>query len=99
LTIRNLANGNAGRGDFVRPGHIFPLIARDGGVLMRSGHTEAVVDLCRLGGLEPVTAGRGVLVYLRDGADPARSRDLVDPVAGDALAHLCRDRRVRHRDQ
>jgi 3,4-dihydroxy 2-butanone 4-phosphate synthase / GTP cyclohydrolase II len=55
-TIRNLANGNAGRADFVRPGHIFPLIARDGGVLMRSGHTEAAIDLCRLGGLEPVAA-------------------------------------------
>jgi 3,4-dihydroxy 2-butanone 4-phosphate synthase/GTP cyclohydrolase II len=55
-TIRNLANGNAGRADFVRPGHIFPLIAKDGGVLMRSGHTEAAVDLCRLGGLEPVAA-------------------------------------------
>jgi 3,4-dihydroxy 2-butanone 4-phosphate synthase / GTP cyclohydrolase II len=55
-TIRNLANGNAGRSDFVRPGHIFPLIARDGGVLMRSGHTEAAVDLCRLAGIEPVAA-------------------------------------------
>jgi 3,4-dihydroxy 2-butanone 4-phosphate synthase/GTP cyclohydrolase II len=55
-TIRNLANGNAGRADFVRPGHIFPLIAKDGGVLMRSGHTEAAIDLCRLGGLEPVAA-------------------------------------------
>src|ERR1700736_171088 len=37
-TIRGLANGNSGRADFVRPGHIFPLIAKDGGVLMRSGH-------------------------------------------------------------
>src|SRR5436853_4443944 len=55
-TIRNLANGNAGRSDFVRPGHIFPLIAKDGGVLMRSGHTEAAVDLCRLAGTEPVAA-------------------------------------------
>jgi 3,4-dihydroxy 2-butanone 4-phosphate synthase/GTP cyclohydrolase II len=55
-TIRALANGNAGRADFVRPGHIFPLIAREGGVLMRSGHTEAAVDLCRLAGLEPVAA-------------------------------------------
>jgi 3,4-dihydroxy 2-butanone 4-phosphate synthase/GTP cyclohydrolase II len=53
-TVRNLANGNAGAGDFVRPGHIFPLIARDGGVLMRSGHTEAAVDLCRLARIEPV---------------------------------------------
>jgi 3,4-dihydroxy 2-butanone 4-phosphate synthase / GTP cyclohydrolase II len=55
-TIRALANGNSGPGDFVRPGHIFPLIAKDGGVLMRSGHTEAAVDLCRLGGIEPVAA-------------------------------------------
>lgn len=49
-TVRGLANPNAGPGDFVRPGHIFPLIAKEGGVLMRSGHTEAAVDLCRLAG-------------------------------------------------
>jgi len=54
LTVRNLANGNVGASDFVRPGHIFPLIAREGGVLMRSGHTEAAVDLCRLAGLPAV---------------------------------------------
>jgi 3,4-dihydroxy 2-butanone 4-phosphate synthase/GTP cyclohydrolase II len=53
-TVRALANGNMGAVDFVRPGHVFPLIARDGGVLMRSGHTEAAVDLCRLAGLPPV---------------------------------------------
>jgi 3,4-dihydroxy 2-butanone 4-phosphate synthase/GTP cyclohydrolase II len=54
LTVRNLANGNVGARDFVRPGHIFPLVAREGGVLMRSGHTEAAVDLCKLAGLPPV---------------------------------------------
>jgi 3,4-dihydroxy 2-butanone 4-phosphate synthase/GTP cyclohydrolase II len=53
-TVRALANRNMGAGDFVRPGHVFPLIAKDGGVLMRSGHTEAVVDLCKLAGLPPV---------------------------------------------
>ncbi len=53
-TVRALANGNMGAADFVRPGHVFPLIARDGGVLMRSGHTEAAVDLCRLAGLPEV---------------------------------------------
>ncbi|HRY04301.1 MAG TPA: 3,4-dihydroxy-2-butanone-4-phosphate synthase, partial [Beijerinckiaceae bacterium] len=53
-TVRALANGNMGAADFVRPGHVFPLIAREGGVLMRSGHTEAAVDLCRLAGLPPV---------------------------------------------
>jgi 3,4-dihydroxy 2-butanone 4-phosphate synthase / GTP cyclohydrolase II len=55
-TIRALANGNTGRADFVRPGHVFPLIAKDGGVLMRSGHTEAAIDLCRLAEIEPVAA-------------------------------------------
>lgn len=59
-TVRALANGNAGAADFVRPGHVFPLVAKDGGVLMRSGHTEACVDLCRLAGLSPV----GVLAEL-----------------------------------
>jgi 3,4-dihydroxy 2-butanone 4-phosphate synthase/GTP cyclohydrolase II len=53
-TVRGLANPNSGAGDFVRPGHIFPLVAREGGVLLRSGHTEAAVDLCRLADLPPV---------------------------------------------
>jgi len=55
-TVRGLANPNAGAADFVRPGHIFPLVAKEGGVLMRSGHTEAAVDLCRLAELPPVAA-------------------------------------------
>lgn len=53
-TVRGLANPNSGSADFVRPGHIFPLVAREGGVLIRSGHTEAAVDLCRLAGLPEV---------------------------------------------
>ncbi len=53
-TVRALANDNSGPADFVRPGHVFPLVARQGGVLMRSGHTEACIDLCRLAGLAPV---------------------------------------------
>ena len=53
-TVRGLANPNSGADDFVRPGHIFPLVAREGGVLMRSGHTEAAVDLCRLASLPEV---------------------------------------------
>jgi 3,4-dihydroxy 2-butanone 4-phosphate synthase/GTP cyclohydrolase II len=53
-TVRALANDNSGASDFVRPGHVFPLVAREGGVLMRSGHTEACVDLCRLASLAPV---------------------------------------------
>src|SRR5277367_4760456 len=53
-TVRALANRNIGASDFVRPVHVFPLVAKDGGVLMRSGHTEAAVDLCKLAGLPPV---------------------------------------------
>jgi 3,4-dihydroxy 2-butanone 4-phosphate synthase/GTP cyclohydrolase II len=59
-TVRALANPNSGPGEFVRPGHVFPLIAQEGGVLTRSGHTEAGVDLCRMAQLEPV----GVLAEL-----------------------------------
>ncbi|HKF99324.1 MAG TPA: 3,4-dihydroxy-2-butanone-4-phosphate synthase [Xanthobacteraceae bacterium] len=59
-TVRALANPNSGPADFARPGHVFPLVAKDGGVLMRSGHTEACIDLCRIAGLPPV----GVLAEL-----------------------------------
>jgi 3,4-dihydroxy 2-butanone 4-phosphate synthase/GTP cyclohydrolase II len=50
-TVRKLANPTSNPGDFRRPGHVFPLIARQGGVLKRAGHTEAAVDLARLAGL------------------------------------------------
>ncbi len=53
-TIQRLAEVNARREDFVVPGHVFPLIARPGGVLVRAGHTEAAVDLARLAGLSPI---------------------------------------------
>src|SRR3974390_3516566 len=53
-TVRALANSNSGAADFVRPGHVFPLVGKDGGVLMRSGHTEPCIDMCRLAGLPPL---------------------------------------------
>ena len=52
LTCRECVNPNSKPDDFRRPGHVFPLVARKGGVLTRNGHTEATVDLCRLAGLE-----------------------------------------------
>src|SRR6202008_4247742 len=74
-TVRALANHNSGATDFVRPGHVFPLIAREGGVLMRSGHTEACVDLCRLAGVPPV----GVLAELmNDDGTVMRGPQLAD---------------------
>jgi 3,4-dihydroxy 2-butanone 4-phosphate synthase / GTP cyclohydrolase II len=53
-TIRELANPNAKPDDFVRPGHMCPLQAMDGGVLRRAGHTEATIDLLRMAGMNPV---------------------------------------------
>ena len=52
-TVRALANGNMGADDFVRPGHIFPLRAVEGGTLVRAGHTEGSVDLMKFAGLGP----------------------------------------------
>jgi 3,4-dihydroxy 2-butanone 4-phosphate synthase/GTP cyclohydrolase II len=59
-TIKALADANTKPTDYARPGHIFPLRARKGGVLIRAGHTEAAVDLCALAGLKPA----GVLCEL-----------------------------------
>jgi len=71
--IRKLANPLTVIDDFVRPGHIFPLIAKEGGVLMRTGHTEGSVDLCRLAGLAPV----GVICeIIKDDGTMARRDDL-----------------------
>ncbi len=74
-TVRALANGNVVAEDFVRPGHVFPLIAKEGGVLMRSGHTEAATDLAQLAGLPAV----GLLAELvNDDGSVKRLPDLVE---------------------
>src|SRR5699024_9280747 len=52
-TVAVAIDPGKGAGDLVSPGHVFPLVARDGGVLVRAGHTEAAVDLARLAGLNP----------------------------------------------
>jgi 3,4-dihydroxy 2-butanone 4-phosphate synthase / GTP cyclohydrolase II len=63
-----------GRNDIVAPGHVFPLMAREGGVLVRAGHTEAAVDIARLAGLEPA----GVICeIMNDDGTMARLPDLV----------------------
>lgn len=52
LTMRMCVDENVSPEDFRKPGHVFPLIAKNGGVLVRNGHTEATVDLMRLAGLK-----------------------------------------------
>jgi 3,4-dihydroxy 2-butanone 4-phosphate synthase/GTP cyclohydrolase II len=59
-TIREIVNPDSKPSDFVRPGHLYPLVAKEGGVLRRAGHTEAAVDLARMAGLKPA----GVLIEI-----------------------------------
>ena len=72
-TIKKLADINSVASDFTRPGHIFPLIAKDNGVLEREGHTEATVDLCKICGLTPVSV---ICEILKDDGTMARMDDL-----------------------
>ncbi|MCT1397423.1 bifunctional 3,4-dihydroxy-2-butanone-4-phosphate synthase/GTP cyclohydrolase II [Paenibacillus sp. p3-SID867] len=75
ITVKGILDSNASASDFRRPGHMFPLIAKDGGVLRRAGHTEAAVDLARLSGSYP--AGVICEVIKEDGT-MARLPDLVE---------------------
>jgi 3,4-dihydroxy 2-butanone 4-phosphate synthase/GTP cyclohydrolase II len=72
-TVQLLAHPATTAQDLVRPGHIFPLRARDGGVLERDGQTEASVDLCRLAGLQPVAV---ICEVINDDGQMARMPDL-----------------------
>ena len=73
-TVRELLNPAAQATDFKRPGHIFPLIAKDGGVLRRAGHTEAAIDLAKLCGAEPA----GVICeIIKEDGTMARVPDLI----------------------
>lgn len=70
-TIRRLADNSTSPDDFVRPGHVYPLVAMEGGVLRRAGHTEAAVDLPRMAGLNPA----GVLTEILDETGDRATRD------------------------
>lgn len=74
-TIKLMAQESTKPTDFVRPGHIFPLVAKDGGVLVRNGHTEASVDLCRMSGLAPVAV---ICEIINDDGTMARLPDLME---------------------
>ncbi|MGH6717277.1 MAG: 3,4-dihydroxy-2-butanone-4-phosphate synthase, partial [Bradyrhizobium sp.] len=91
---RALANPNAGASDFSRPGHVFPLIARDGGVLLRAGHTEAAVDLCKLAGLPQV----GVLSELmNDDGTVMKGEQVARFAAANRLKHVTIADLIAHR--
>jgi 3,4-dihydroxy 2-butanone 4-phosphate synthase/GTP cyclohydrolase II len=98
LTVRAILDPNTQPDDLVRPGHLFPLIAKEGGVLRRAGHTEAAVDLTRLAGRTPA----GVLCEVLDGTGRA-SREKLHEIAGRfdlpilSIETLIRYRRRRER--
>jgi 3,4-dihydroxy 2-butanone 4-phosphate synthase / GTP cyclohydrolase II len=74
-TVKIMVDSVSGPGDFVRPGHVFPLRSKDGGVLVRAGHTEASVDLARLAGLYPA----GVICeIMNDDGTMARLPQLIE---------------------
>jgi len=73
MTIKLLASPISSPEDLVRPGHIFPLVAKEGGVLVRTGHTEGSVDLCKLAGLSPAAV---ICEIMREDGQMARRDDL-----------------------
>lgn len=77
LTLNLLAKEHSQAEDFVRPGHIFPLIANAGGVATRQGHTEAAVDLANLAGLAPA----GVICEILDETGRAAKRDYLEKMS------------------
>src|SRR5438128_8901 len=76
-TVRAISDPGSVASDFVRPGHVHPLLAKEGGVLRRAGHTEATVDLCRMAGLAPV----GVLCEILDERGERATRDQLQAIA------------------
>ncbi|MYS25166.1 GTP cyclohydrolase II /3,4-dihydroxy-2-butanone 4-phosphate synthase [Streptomyces sp. DvalAA-14] len=93
-TIRLLADPSAAAGDFVRPGHVFPLRARPGGVLARAGHTEAGVDLARLAGLRPAAA---IVEIAREDGTMARLPELIPFARKHGLAIISIEDLIAHR--
>ena len=93
-----------GRDDLVSPGHIFPLMARDGGVLVRAGHTEAAVDIARLAGLEPagviceIMNDDGTMARLPDLVGFAQRHGLKVGTIADLIAYRLRNDRLVERD-
>lgn len=75
ITIQGIVNNESKREDFKRPGHVFPLVAKGGGVLKRTGHTEGSVDLCKLAGLEEVAV---ICEIVKEDGTMARVPDLIE---------------------
>ena len=93
-TIRALIDPDARPEDFIQPGHLFPLRYHTGGVLVRPGHTEAIVDLCRLAGLYPAGV---VCEIMKDDGTMARLPDLIKMAARHELNILSIEDLIEYR--
>lgn len=93
-TIRRLASETSKPDDFVRPGHVYPLLAKEGGVLRRAGHTEASMDLARMAGLAPA----GVLCEILNAEGDRATRDeLVELARKHQLEIITVEQLISHR--
>jgi 3,4-dihydroxy 2-butanone 4-phosphate synthase/GTP cyclohydrolase II len=95
-TVQVAIRPDAVPADLVQPGHVFPLMAQDGGVLVRAGHTEAGCDLARLAGLAPAAV---ICEILKDNGEMARLPDLIDFAAQHKLKIGTIADLIRHRSQ
>ncbi|REK77301.1 bifunctional 3,4-dihydroxy-2-butanone-4-phosphate synthase/GTP cyclohydrolase II [Paenibacillus paeoniae] len=96
LTIKALIDPDAQAGDFRRPGHIFPLIAKEGGVLRRAGHTEAAIDLAKLSGSKPAAV---ICEIIKEDGSMARLPDLVEFKAKHDLKLITIQELIRYRNE
>ena len=102
-TISVATDANKGQDDIVTPGHVFPLVARDGGSLVRAGHTEAVVDIARLAGLTPagviceIMNDDGTMARLPDLLSFAQRHDLKVATIADLISHRRRTESIVER--
>ena len=102
-TISVATNVNKGQDDIVTPGHVFPLVARDGGSLVRAGHTEAVVDIARLAGLTPagviceIMNDDGTMARLPDLLSFAQQHDLKVATIADLISYRRRTESIVER--
>ena len=104
-TVTALADPSTGADDYLRPGHIFPLRYRDGGVLKRAGHTEAAIDLARLAGLRPagilaeLTEDDGTMMRMPQLERFAREHSLPLITVADLIAYRYRNERIVERER
>ena len=96
ITAANIANPNSKPSDFIKPGHLFPVVAKTNGVLVRQGHTEAAVDLCKLTGHEPAAI---ICEVMDENGDMMRRNGLFEFATNQSLKVITIQQIVDYRNQ